>query len=143
MMRYASNKDINQSAIVDAFRAVGASVYVLDKPCDLLVGIPGYSLLVEVKQVRKRGWKSEKTPAQIKFINEWKGQYAIVYTPDEAIELVNAYRSKRDLNLLHKSDSRRTRTYQLDPIPSGDEVDDHRLLGVGHVQSNGQATGKP
>ena len=142
-MRWANNKDINQAAIVDAFRKAGASVYVLNKPCDLLVGIPGYSLLVEVKQVRKRGWKSEKTPAQIKFINEWKGQYAIVYTPDEAIELINSYRSKSHLNLLNQSNGGSAGTDQLDEIPGRYEVHDDRLLGVGHVKPNGQATGKP
>jgi hypothetical protein len=142
MKRYANKKDINQAAIVDAFRGVGASVYVMNTPCDLLVGIPGYSLLVEVKQVRKRGRRNEKTPAQIKFINEWKGQYAIVYTPDEAIELVNSYRSKSHLNLLHQSNGGGARTDQLDEIPGRNEIHDDRLLGIGHVKPNGQATGK-
>lgn len=92
-MRYAWKKDKNQSDIVDALRKAGASVEVMNFPCDLLVGIPGVSLLVEVKQARKRGWKDEKTPRQKRFIENWKGQYAIVYTVDEALGLIASYRS--------------------------------------------------
>ena len=36
--RYATKRDLNERPIVDALRAVGATVVQLDKPVDLLVG---------------------------------------------------------------------------------------------------------
>jgi hypothetical protein len=86
--RYALRKDTNQPDIVDAQRSIGASVKVMHEPLDLLVGLAGKTYLLECKQASKRGRKNEKTPAQQKFINEWRGHYAIVYSPAEAIEAV-------------------------------------------------------
>lgn len=86
--RYALRKDTNQPAIVGALRAIGASVKVMHEPLDLLVGLAGKTYLLECKAVEKRGQKHEKTPAQKKFIAEWRGHYAIVYTPAEAIEVI-------------------------------------------------------
>lgn len=92
MRHYANRKDDSQADIVEALRKAGASVCIMDHPLDLLVGIPGYTLLVECKMAKKRGWKDEKTEKQKKFLQSWKGQYAIVYTPDEALELIASYR---------------------------------------------------
>ena len=43
-MRYAARSDANQSEIVAALRASGASVFVLKLPVDLLVGYAGKTL---------------------------------------------------------------------------------------------------
>ena len=93
MSHYAKRKDANQGAIVDALRKIGATVKVMHTPLDLLVGYRGRNYLLEVKHARNktgkgRGELSQLTPAQIKFVNEWRGQYTKVYTPDEAIEVV-------------------------------------------------------
>jgi len=48
-MRHAARVDSNQTEIVAAFRAIGASVFVLKLPVDLLVGYAGKTVLVEVK----------------------------------------------------------------------------------------------
>lgn len=92
MTRFANRKDDNQSDIVKALRKAGASVFIMDHPADLLVGLPGITLLVECKITQRKGWASEKTDKQKKFLETWKGQYAIVYTPDEALELIASYR---------------------------------------------------
>lgn len=92
-MRFANRRDDNQTEIVKALRKAGASVYIMDHPADLLVGLPGVTLLVEVKVTHRRGWASEKTDKQKKFLAEWTGQYNIVYTVDEALELIATYRA--------------------------------------------------
>lgn len=86
--RYALRKDANQADVVEALRAIGASVKPLHQPLDLLVGYRGKTYLIEVKRPDKKGWRSEKTKEQINFIATWRGQYAIVYTAAEAIEVV-------------------------------------------------------
>jgi len=144
MKRFANRKDLNQPEIVKAIEAVGASVEVMDYPADLLVGIPcdpPVTLLVEIKQARKRGWKDEKTAKQKKFAARWRGQYAIIYTVDEALELIAEYRLKGNLQRLQQSDSRSPGTDQLNKEPSRDQIANNPALGVGHVKSNGQAPG--
>ena len=88
LMRVAVRKDSNQKDVVDELRKIGATVRVLHQPLDLLVGYRGKNLLLEVKRPEKRGWKSERTPEQVKFMDTWRGQFAIVYTAQEAVELV-------------------------------------------------------
>lgn len=95
MNTYAKRKDANQSVIVEALRAIGATVKVMHTPLDLLVGYRGRNFLLEVKRARSktskgRGTLAQLTPAQIKFVDEWRGQYAKVYTADEAIEVVTS-----------------------------------------------------
>lgn len=58
--------------------------------CDLVVGLVGVNLLVEIKST-----KGKLTPAQIKFFREWKGQKVIIKTQAEAIQLVATTRSER------------------------------------------------
>jgi len=51
--RYARKIDLNQPEIVQALRAVGARVWVLSKPFDLLVGFRGRFVVLEVKSTRR------------------------------------------------------------------------------------------
>jgi hypothetical protein len=75
--RYATKRDINEPEIVQALRAVGATVVQLDKPVDLLVGYRGKSVLMEVKQpgikVKSGDQKFSLTPNQKKFYAQWQG----------------------------------------------------------------------
>ncbi len=49
-MRYARRTDANQTSIVEALRAAGATVKVIHQPVDLHVSAPnGKALLMEVK----------------------------------------------------------------------------------------------
>lgn len=47
--RYAVRRDASEGPIVDALRAVGAIVYRLDEPCDLLVWYQGRWQTMECK----------------------------------------------------------------------------------------------
>lgn len=84
--------DENQSGIVAALRAIGATVRVIsqgDGIPDLLVGFRGQTFLLEVKDGKKPPSKRVLTPAEQKFFDEWRGgSLVIVNTVDEAIAAV-------------------------------------------------------
>jgi hypothetical protein len=69
---------------------------------DLLVGVTGLSLvapgriniLLECKDGDKKPSARKLTPAQVKFRREWKGQYDIVESLDEAIAVVQRERRR-------------------------------------------------
>ena len=79
-MRHAARTDDNQPAIIEAMRAVGAKVYYLKLPLDLLVWFRGRYLLMEVKDPDGR-----LTKAQVEFIGSWPGEVHVVVTPQEAL----------------------------------------------------------
>ena len=82
-MRRAARTDATQAEIVKALRKVGASVYVVGLPLDLLVCIRGETLLVEVKEEGGR-----LTQAQEEFLATWPGRVHIVRGPLEAVAAV-------------------------------------------------------
>ena len=90
--RKLHRRDTNQEAIVYVFEKMGAAVFQLDQVGnglpDLLVGVNGFNLLVEVKSA-----KGKLTAAQHIFFDEWHGQKIIIRTIDEAITLIQKYRS--------------------------------------------------
>jgi len=75
--RHAKSRDINEPEIIAALRAVGATVFSLDKPVDLLVGYKGKTLLMEVKQPGKKkrmdGFIHDLTSDQREFFSAWRG----------------------------------------------------------------------
>jgi len=91
-MRRAARVDENQSDIVAALRAIGATVRVIsqgDGIPDLLIGFMGKTILLEVKDGKKPPSARKLTPAEQKFFDEWRGgSLAIVNTVDEAIAAV-------------------------------------------------------
>ena len=84
-MRRAARIDTNQPAIVAALEAIGAHVYYIKRPVDLLVGFRRRNILLEVKN--KNG-RDALTPDQIEFFNTWPGEKHIVYDTNEAIHAV-------------------------------------------------------
>lgn len=88
--RYAARVDTNQKEIVKALRKIGATVQPLHsvgEGCpDLLVGYRGRNFLIEVKNLDGLG--NKKTPAQVEWHDEWRGQVDIVTSSQEAITLV-------------------------------------------------------
>ena len=96
-MRRDARTDANQNAIVAAFKAAGASVWVIGLPVDLLVGVGGRTALVEVKTMV--GTKSPKpapyTNLQKSFMRHWLGGPVGTITDVEgAINLVRAMRGE-------------------------------------------------
>jgi hypothetical protein len=89
-VRRAARTDANQQAIVDALRAAGASVEVIGKPVDLLVGYRGRNLLVECKDGQKTPGNRPLTKAQREFIPDWRGQVVVVLDAAHALRALEA-----------------------------------------------------
>jgi len=83
-----SRTDWNQSAIVDALRAAGASVFITSGVRhgfpDLTVGFEGETYLVEVKVNKKSKWSDD----EVLFWHTWRGHKAVVYTPEDALRII-------------------------------------------------------
>ena len=82
--------DANQSEIVKALRAAGASVHILaGVGCgcpDILIGWHNHNLLLEIKNPAGRG--NRLTEAETIWITSWQGQVAIVNSIDEALAVL-------------------------------------------------------
>ena len=91
-MRLAARVDDNQKDIVEALRAIGATVRVVTQGGgipDLLVGFRGHTVLMEVKDGRKKPSARKLTEAEEKFFLEWRGgMLAIVENVDDALALL-------------------------------------------------------
>lgn len=93
-MRTASRTDANQSEIVDALRAIGASVQSLASVGhgvpDLLVGFQHKNFLLEVKNEDQPPSKQALTTDELLWHNAWTGKVAIVTNVREALAAVGA-----------------------------------------------------
>ena len=93
MPKYAAKTDNNQAEIVKTFKAMGCTVQDLSSVgsgCpDLLVGVSGINLLIEVKNPETRG-KLEVN--QILWHDDWRGQVQVVKSSEHAIKIVNFVR---------------------------------------------------
>jgi len=90
----AARVDGNQSAIVDGLRAAGVSVFVTSGigggfP-DLVCSYAGRNYLIEVKDPTKPKADRQLTPEQVKFRDSWQGQYAVVESLEQALQVVFA-----------------------------------------------------
>ena len=84
-MRYAAKVDKNQKEIVSALRLVGAYVWFIGLPVDLLVGYKGHTFLVEIKD----GPKKHLTALQKDFFCNWSGStLARVDGPAAALRMI-------------------------------------------------------
>lgn len=88
----AKRADQNQPVIVQALRAVGASVQLLHavgKGCpDVLVGFRGANYLLEIKNPAQKPSARCLTPDEKQWHLTWLGQKAVVETPDEALAAI-------------------------------------------------------
>ena len=97
-MKYRAHnaqRDSNEKPIVDALRAIGATVERLNKPLDLLVGYRGRNYLLEVKlPAGPRGGTghSELNDGQRLFFQTWRGQRCVVRSMDDALLAIGATR---------------------------------------------------
>jgi hypothetical protein len=82
-VRHAARTDDCQAEIVKALRAIGAAVYYLKLPLDLMVWHRGRYLLLECKDEDGR-----ITKTQAEFLETWPGEIHIVRSPKEAIRAV-------------------------------------------------------
>ena len=96
-MRRAAKRDKNHREIADAFRQVGCSVFETDRVGegfpDLILGVMGRNVLVEVKSPETRYGRAGLNPNQTLFNEAWRGdKVVIVTTADEAFALVQNVR---------------------------------------------------
>ena len=94
-MRRAARTDSNHAEIISALRQIGCSVVSLaplGNGCpDLLVGIFGRNLLLEVKDGDKCQSARQLTPLEREFHETWKGKVYTVECSEEAIDAVNGH----------------------------------------------------
>jgi hypothetical protein len=92
-MRTAARTDDNQTKIVEALRSIGASVLVMSQlghgAPDLAVGIFKRTFFLEIKNPDQPKSAQSLTADEAIFADDWKGHYAIVRTPEEAIAAIN------------------------------------------------------
>jgi len=92
-MRKAAKIDANQTEVVNALRAIGASVQSLaatGKGCpDLLVGYRGINYLMEVKDGNKVPSAQELTIDQEHWHSLWQGSVHIVNSTNQALKILN------------------------------------------------------
>jgi len=83
--RYDAKRDIPEKEIVAALLKAGCTVRKINAAGipDLLVGLANRNYLLEVKQPGKN-----LTVAQHHLHMRWRGQIAIVHTPEEALRVV-------------------------------------------------------
>lgn len=82
-MRKAARVDANQDEVVKALRKIGAAVYIIGLPLDLLVAYRGRTLLAEVKVEGGRFTKQ-----QAEFMSMWPGEFIVVRGPEDAVKQV-------------------------------------------------------
>jgi hypothetical protein len=93
-MRKTARVDANQAAIVEALRAIGASVQSLAMVGrgvpDLLVGFRSQNWLIEVKDGAKPQSARRLTADEVAWHDGWRGQVATVASIEDALELVSS-----------------------------------------------------
>ena len=99
-MRHRGRKDHNHDLIADTFRSLGCTVAdmatcgVDDFP-DVVVGLMGFDIQVEIKNPDTAYGRRGLTDGQARYARDWAGRKPVtVYTPDEAIALVQNWRSR-------------------------------------------------
>lgn len=96
-MRRAAKKDDNQAELERVLKACGCSVADTSRlgggfP-DLVVGVAGVNVMIEVKDGDKTPSRRKLTPAELDWHRAWKGTVHIVHDASEALQLVARYRS--------------------------------------------------
>ncbi len=96
-MRYAAKRDASEKLIVEALRKSGCSVYIMDKPVDLLVGLCGQTFLAECKTPGTQyGKKLNKN--QQDFQDNWRGASIVTLrTIDDAFTFVDVVKHYKTL----------------------------------------------
>lgn len=87
----AKRTDANQAAIVAELRQAGCSVqdlHEVGKGCpDIVCGYAGHTWIFEIKTDKGALTEDEKTWAL-----RWRGQYAVIHTTEEALEIMGLLR---------------------------------------------------
>lgn len=90
-MYRAARVDRNQPEIVAGLRKLGCSVLIISqlKNCfDILVGIDGLNIAIEIKDGEKPACQRKLTEGEQKFLDTWRGNYGVANDLQEAIKIV-------------------------------------------------------
>jgi hypothetical protein len=90
-LRRAAKVDDNQQEIIAAFRKAGASVkpvHTVKGFVDVVVGINGKNMLVEIKDGNKVKSKRKLTEKEQEFHSGWKGSIHIVESLDDVARVL-------------------------------------------------------
>lgn len=90
-MQRAAKVDRNQPEIVAGLRKLGCSVLITSqlKGCfDILVGRDGFNIAIEIKDGDKPASQRKLTEGEQKFMDGWRGNYAVANDLQEAIKIV-------------------------------------------------------
>lgn len=85
---WARRIDANQGSVVSYLRALGWSVFITSPlgrgfP-DLVVGCPGFTAVVEIKDGSKRPSERKLTEDEVTFRERWTGNYILATGPEDA-----------------------------------------------------------
>lgn len=94
MSRYARRTDANLTECVDAYRALGCSVWVCNSMVDAVIGYGGIAELVEVKDGTKPPSARKLTRAQVAFRRTWTGGVRLVQSLADVTDHVAAIRKR-------------------------------------------------
>ena len=91
----AKRVDKNHAEIVKLFRDCGCSVCDLSAVGggvpDILIGMPGDNILIEIKDGSKPPSKQRLNNKQKQWHMEWPGPCFVVHNVDEALSIMRAY----------------------------------------------------
>lgn len=88
--RRAARTDDNQSDIVKSFRGLGWYVLIISQLkncCDIIVCKNGRTIAVEIKDGAKTISKRKLTEGEQKFREDWQGEYALIESVDDVIDI--------------------------------------------------------
>lgn len=92
LARFAKKRDATEPPIVEALEAVGAWVWRIDLPLDLLVAYRGRLLLLEVKSNTKQRKDRAKQTETIAKCQRGGLPVYVVRTPEDALQAIGAVR---------------------------------------------------
>ncbi len=82
--------DTNAQDIIDALRAVGATVEHIGRPVDIAIGYRGVNYFAEIKTP-----KGKLRTSQAAFVQRWRGQVQVVRDADSALRMIGAVATAR------------------------------------------------
>jgi len=88
--RRAAKVDDNQSEIVALFRKLGWTVLIISQLkncCDIIVSKSGRTVAIEIKDGAKPPSARKLSDGEIKFRDDWQGEYQLVICNDDVIAI--------------------------------------------------------
>lgn len=89
-LRRAARIDVNQPEIVKAFRKLGWYVLIISQLkncCDIIVSKSGRTIAVEIKDGAKPPSAQKLTSGELKFKEEWQGEYRLINCIEDIFKL--------------------------------------------------------